>query len=229
MLGTILTLALYDFRWQSFHQSGLFTKILTWGPIFAAFVAVLYLSPPLQLLVLAVVLVLSVGEVISASHERKTLTAVSWYILAFTIALAHFGLIGTTHTSGLIALLITIGFGSALSDVGAFFCGRYWGFHKFPRIINEQKSWEGFCGQVLGALVGVLTINALVCPVPTIWLFVPIGVGSGLGDVLNSVAKRKVDIDRWSHLIPGHGGLTDRLSSLAGSAFLTFYFLALKH
>jgi phosphatidate cytidylyltransferase len=58
-------------------------------------------------------------------------------------------------------------------------------------------------------------------------LFIPIGLGSGVGDIINSAAKRRVGVVNWSRLIPGHGGLADRFSSIAASALLSFYFLLL--
>jgi phosphatidate cytidylyltransferase len=54
---------------------------------------------------------------------------------------------------------------------------------------------------------------------------VALGAGSALGDLTNSYVKRKLAIDEWGRAIPGHGGILDRFSSMAGSAVLVFYFL----
>lgn len=62
-------------------------------------------------------------------------------------------------------------------------------------------------------------------PVISIWLFLPIGLGSVVGDLANSFVKRKINIKDWGKAIPGHGGFIGRLSSLAGSAVCMFYFL----
>ena len=59
------------------------------------------------------------------------------------------------------------------------------------------------------------------------WLGLPIGLGSAAGDLTNSYVKRQLGIKDWSKLLPGHGGFTDRLSSLSGAAMVLFYTLLL--
>jgi phosphatidate cytidylyltransferase len=225
-VGSLLTLALYGFNWQRFIASGLLTKIVAWVPIFLAFLVVLYLPNPLRLVVLAAIVATTAAEVGFAVRDRESLDVGVLWVSAMTIALVHFIAIGLVFASDVVTVLIAVCVGAAFSDICAFFFGRYFGAHALPRNINDQKSWEGFVGQIVGALIGVVTINACVHTVP-IGLFVPIGIGSGLGDIANSAIKRSVGVESWSRLIPGHGGLADRISSIAGSALLTFYFLLL--
>jgi len=148
----------------------------------------------------------------------------TFYIIFFLIALLHLPLLGILKLD-LKNLLLVIGIASSVSDVTAFFFGSYFGIHKLPSFVNVNKSWEGILGQIAGALIGVLLIKLFIADKVNILLFLPIGAGSSIGDILNSYIKRKVGIKSWSYLLPGHGGVIDRFSSLAWSAIFTFYFI----
>lgn len=224
LLGIGLSVPLFKFDYRRFARSALLVKILFWIPIFGLFLGVLYAPGTVRLLVLAGLLLAASSEfvrVLSVSGRRPVLTA---YFLLFAAGLAHFWLLAS-YRATFVNLLITICFGSVLSDVGAFLAGSYGGKHKLPSWLNASKSWEGVVGQIVGAGLGVLLVNSYIEPVITVWLFVPLGLGSALGDLANSFAKRQAGVKDWSRAIPGHGGFIDRLSSLAGSAALTFYFL----
>jgi CDP-diglyceride synthetase len=230
ILGILLVLPMYRFNYHRFIHSKLFIKITLWIPIFLIFVCLLYLSNTARLTVFVLLLAFCLSEllqILGQSKGKQHAKALIIYFLLFSASFLHFYIIGAVYHSEIINLLIIIGFSSVLSDVTAFFLGNYRGKHKLPSNLNPQKSWEGVFGQVIGALIGILLVNSYITPVPTVWLFLPIGVGSAAGDLINSYMKRLVHIKDWSNNIPGHGGYLDRLSSLAGSAILTFYYLKL--
>ena len=227
-LGTALTLPLYHFNYQKLLHSQLFVKILFWIPIFLVFLGILYAPGGVRLGGLAALILLALVEyarVIPAQKDKLLLTA---YFIFFVAGLAHFGLIAQRYPAHFIDLLITLCFATVLSDVAAFFLGNYAGKHKLPLWLNSNKSWEGVIGQVVGGLVGVLLVRAFIVRVPTVWLFLPLGLGSAVGDLANSFAKRRARIKDWSNAIPGHGGFIDRLSSAAGSCVAVYYFLILS-
>lgn len=230
IVGILLTLPLYNFDYRKFLQSKLFIKIIFWIPIFLIFVSLLYMSNIAHLIVLIFLLGLALSELIQVMQLKKygqSSKLISYYIL-FGAALMHFYIIGADYRTQIVNLLITICFASVLADVTAFFVGNYLGKHKLPAIFNKNKSWEGVLGQVIGALIGVALVNVYVVRVSSLWLFLPIGIGSAVGDLANSYIKRLIDIKDWSNNIPGHGGYLDRLSSLVGSAVFTFYFLKIS-
>lgn len=225
----MLTLPLYKFDWRRFIKSKLFIKIMFWIPIFLVLVGLLYSNNSIRLAVLFIFLGLTYNELFIVMKRRKTkrVLMITYFVL-FAFALMNFYFINSSSSpEQFIKLLITICFASVLADVTAFFMGNYLGRHKLPPELNDRKSWEGVAGQVIGALLGVLLVNAFIVPVSPLTLFLPIGIGSAIGDLANSYVKRRVDIKDWSNNIPGHGGFLDRLSSLAGSALFTFYFLRL--
>jgi len=226
IMGLLLTLPLFRFRWDTFRRSKLFTKIMWWIPIFLIFVLFLYRSDETRLIMLLILVVLALRELLGVmQHARADRLLMAVYFLLFTLALLQAYRIGRSYPSHDLSVLITLGFASVLADVTAFFMGNYLGRHKLPAALNERKSWEGVAGQFIGALIGVVLVNTFVMPVTSIWLFLPIGAGAAAGDLANSYVKRRLNIKDWSHSIPGHGGYLDRLCSLAGSAALTFYFL----
>jgi phosphatidate cytidylyltransferase len=102
-------------------------------------------------------------------------------------------------------------------DMGAYFTGRKWGQHKLCPSISPNKTWEGLAGGVAAAtLVGVLfafymnipkILGASVIISPTI------AVIAQIGDLFKSWIKRKAGVKDSGTLLPGHGGLLDRMDS----------------
>jgi len=106
---------------------------------------------------------------------------------------------------------------TAASDIGGFVAGVLFGRHPMAPIISPKKSWEGFVGSVVFCVaVGVAMIVWVLDA--DWWIGVCLGlvavVMATLGDLCESVIKRDLGIKDMSHVIPGHGGLMDRLDSL---------------
>ena len=106
---------------------------------------------------------------------------------------------------------------TAASDIGGFVAGVLFGRHPMAPIISPKKSWEGFVGSaVFCVAVGVAMIVWVLDA--DWWIGVCLGliavVMATLGDLCESVIKRDLGIKDMSHVIPGHGGLMDRLDSL---------------
>ncbi len=112
----------------------------------------------------------------------------------------------------LVFVLVTIA-----SDTGGYAAGVLFGKHPMAPVISPKKSWEGFSGSVLvtAAAGWALVVHLLGGPW---WVGVLLGVVAAvmatLGDLCESVIKRDLGIKDMSRVIPGHGGLMDRLDSL---------------
>jgi phosphatidate cytidylyltransferase len=109
-------------------------------------------------------------------------------------------------------ILVTIA-----SDIGGFAAGVLFGKHPMAPVISPKKSWEGFAGSVVFCIaVGVAMIVWVLDA--EWWIGVCLGliavVMATLGDLCESVIKRDLGIKDMSRVIPGHGGLMDRLDSL---------------
>ena len=103
------------------------------------------------------------------------------------------------------------------SDIGGYVAGVLFGKHPMAPVISPKKSWEGFAGSaVTCVVVGYLLVVYLLDG--DWWVGVLLGliavVMATLGDLCESVIKRDLGIKDMSQVIPGHGGLMDRLDSL---------------
>jgi phosphatidate cytidylyltransferase len=225
VLGTLLTLVLFKFNIPKFIKSSLFKKILMWIPITIIFLTFAMGSNMVKISGFIFLISVIYYEQIKIIFQKRLSRVVLFVsLLTFTIALLHLPLLVSSqkNPSEIIIILAVL---ASLSDVGAFFCGKFLGFHKLPKILNPHKAWEGVAGQVLGAFIGILLLHQFIFPnIPIIW-FLPIGFGSAFGDLYNSFLKRKLGITNWSNILPGHGGFTDRFSSLTFSSLLLYYFI----
>lgn len=107
-----------------------------------------------------------------------------------------------------------------VSDTGAWFVGIHFGKHKMNPRLSPKKSWEGFFG---GWLLGTLASGLLIfiLPVSHLWgliLCLTCPVLAELGDLAMSAIKRQFKIKDFSNLLPGHGGVLDRIDSLLMNA-----------
>ena len=112
----------------------------------------------------------------------------------------------------LVFILVTIA-----SDIGGYAAGVLFGRHPMAPVISPKKSWEGFAGSLVACVaVGIALVVWLLDG--AWWVGLVLGliavVMATLGDLCESVIKRDLGIKDMSHVIPGHGGLMDRLDSL---------------
>lgn len=132
-----------------------------------------------------------------------------------------------TGAAQVLIMLFTV----VLSDTGGYTAGVLFGRHQMTPKISPKKSWEGLAGSVVAAAAGAGL---------TLWFVfgvsLPMGVAFGvcaalaatLGDLSVSLLKRDLDIKDMSNLIPGHGGVMDRLDSIlmvAPVAYVWFGYL----
>ena len=108
------------------------------------------------------------------------------------------------------------------ADIGAYFAGRLWGRRKLAPAISPGKTWEGVWGAAAAALAFAL-IGAAVLGVGSRWpgfvavCMVTVGF-SIVGDLFESMLKRQRGVKDSGSLLPGHGGVLDRLDSLIAAA-----------
>ena len=121
-------------------------------------------------------------------------------------------------------ILVTV-----LSDIGGYLFGVLWGRHPMAPSVSPKKSWEGFTGSVLACMVGASLAIPLALGGPW-WSGLILGalvaVGATVGDLTESTIKRDLGIKDMSTILPGHGGVMDRLDSLLITAPLTWALLS---
>ena len=127
-------------------------------------------------------------------------------------------------------LLLVIPFVMAfMSDTGAYFIGVTMGKHKMAPMISPKKSWEGFVGGILAAIIGMVLYGmvaekffAMQVNYGVLLIYGLLGsLGGVFGDLTMSVIKRQVGVKDYGNLIPGHGGILDRFDSVLITAPLT--------
>ncbi|MFG2054912.1 phosphatidate cytidylyltransferase [Micromonospora sp. NPDC048930] len=116
-----------------------------------------------------------------------------------------------------------------LSDTGGYAAGVAFGKHPMAPTISPKKSWEGFAGSVTAAAAGSALLLWLLLDVAPWWgaLFgVAISCAAVLGDLAESMIKRDLGVKDMSNLLPGHGGLMDRLDSILFAVPTAYLLLA---
>ena len=129
-----------------------------------------------------------------------------------------------TMPSGTVLLILVV-LAVALADIGAYFAGRRWGRHKLAIRVSPGKTWEGFWGGVVSVVV-LTCVVAYMLPqhmahlslVTLILLGLAVAGASVLGDLTVSMVKRESGVKDSGTLLPGHGGLLDRIDGLCAAA-----------
>ena len=125
----------------------------------------------------------------------------------------------------IVFILVTI-----CSDIGGYAVGATFGRHPMAPMLSPKKSWEGFAGSVLSCvLAGVLSVVLLLDGVWWVGLILGVAVAcfATMGDLAESTLKRDLGIKDMGTLLPGHGGLMDRLDSLVMTIPVTFAVLTI--
>ncbi|NQT73823.1 MAG: phosphatidate cytidylyltransferase [Chloroflexi bacterium] len=121
-------------------------------------------------------------------------------------------------------------FATFASDTSAYFTGRALGKHKMAPAISPGKTWEGAIGGLLGAAIATVVL-AIITGIDEIGYLkiIPLGflisIFAQAGDLTESALKRNASAKDAGSLIPGHGGVLDRLDSLIFTVVLVYYYV----
>jgi phosphatidate cytidylyltransferase len=143
----------------------------------------------------------------------------------------YYLLLYTSKPNGLTWTLFTI-LAIVVSDAAALLVGSRIGRHPFFRTISPSKTVEGAIAGVVGAVAVMLIGVSLVLgqpPLHAIVLGVLVGITAEVGDLVESQMKRIADVKDSSHLIPGHGGVLDRLDSILFPPILVYFYVTVFH
>ncbi|EWT04813.1 phosphatidate cytidylyltransferase [Intrasporangium chromatireducens Q5-1] len=150
-------------------------------------------------------------------------------ITAYPALLAGFAVMLLAAEDGVgrvfVFLIITV-----CSDVGGYAAGVLLGKHPMAPTISPKKSWEGFGGSVLLCVIGGALTVRLLLEHPWwvgVLLGVAVAVAATIGDLMESLIKRDLRIKDMSNVLPGHGGIMDRLDSLVVVAPMVWAVLTL--
>ncbi|WP_116364780.1 phosphatidate cytidylyltransferase [Parahaliea mediterranea] len=113
----------------------------------------------------------------------------------------------------------------AAADIGAYFAGKTFGKHKLAAAVSPAKTWEGFWGGMASALLLAVVFWYLLPPqmahvslTAVIAVTLCTALASVVGDLTVSMVKRESGVKDSGSILPGHGGVLDRLDSICGAA-----------
>lgn len=143
----------------------------------------------------------------------------------------YYLLLYTSRPNGLVWTLFTV-FAVIASDAAALLVGSRIGRHPFFATISPHKTVEGAVAGVVGSvivmLIGVSAVLGL-SPVHAVVLGLIVGLSAEVGDLVESQMKRIAEVKDSGHLIPGHGGVLDRIDSILFPPILVFFYASLMH
>ena len=185
----------------------------------------------IYLVTILFVMTLGAFTVLDNSRIKLSDVCTSIFLVIYSVVfLMHLSFIRKLDNG--IALLFMPLIGAYITDTGAYFTGMSIGRHKLIPSVSPNKTVEGAVGGIVAAVVGFviygvimtsigLTVNYLLL----IILAVLCAVAAQLGDLTASVIKRNYSVKDFGHLIPGHGGMVDRVDSLMFVAPIVYYFI----
>lgn len=200
--------------------------------LYINWIIMFYLFIPLYMF-----LFIPIRRVISGETENfiKTTGIIQWGMLLTVYSLGYIGAFliipsvvspSPYENCGVEVLLFLLVLNS-LNDAFQYIWGKLFGKHKIVPKVSPNKTWEGFIGGMITTTILAVVMAPYLTPFP---LEIAIAAGIGisafgfLGDVVLSAVKRDAGVKDSSTLIPGHGGVLDRVDSLIFTAPLFFHF-----
>jgi phosphatidate cytidylyltransferase len=163
------------------------------------------------------------GKELKARFEELQLCFFGIFYISFT--LSHFVLVRNLEDwrPWIFFILIV----TYIGDVAAFFTGSRWGKRKLSPLLSPKKTVEGaigglFASVLAGCACKLLFFSALT-GAQALWISAVLSISGQLGDLLESLVKRSYDIKDSGRMLPGHGGILDRVDSILFAGPVGYY------
>lgn len=155
------------------------------------------------------------GDMQSAALRTLAGVAGPFYVGSLLVTLAMLRRDGGDDGGKLVFMSLTF---SWLADTGGYFFGRFLGKTKLYEAVSPKKTRAGFVGALVGASVGAALASLWYMPALPLAHALPLGIFAGaagqLGDLVESLLKRSTGIKDSGGIVPGHGGMLDRIDAL---------------
>ena len=156
----------------------------------------------------------------------RAVGTISWGLMITVFALSHTAMLlaadesvaGPAGGAGLLLFLVAL---TQFNDVAQFTWGKLFGRHKIVPKVSPKKTWEGFLGGLASTILGAAIAGPYLTPLPFYYAAAAgamIAIAGFLGDITISAFKRDLGVKDSGGLIPGHGGILDRVDSLTYAA-----------
>jgi len=220
VLATLASIGLYV-EWLTIVRASHETRVVAAGIVALAISGLCLAMGRIDAALLA--LVVGLASVALLSSERRRWTAAGFlYAAAAEIASVLVRLDQTKGFAALILILLVVW----VTDIGGYFAGRGIGGPKLWPRVSPKKTWAGAVGGFAASLVVAAGFAALGLGKtgPILLLGAALSVASQLGDLFESAVKRRFGVKDSSHIIPGHGGLLDRLDGFVAAIVVAAIF-----
>lgn len=197
------------------------------------------LNPPwygMFIIFIPVYMLLSLPVRMVLSKETKgfveSASQIQWGLMIFVFGLSHLAFLltlpitGNSSANGRTLVLFLV-FVVEMSDVLQYIWGKTLGRHKIIPTVSPNKTWEGFVGGIATAMLLSLAIRFLTpfSIIETLWVSLLITVAGFFGGAVMSAVKRDFGVKDFGSVIPGHGGMLDRVDSLCYAAPIFFHYV----
>jgi phosphatidate cytidylyltransferase len=223
-LTTLAAIGLYV-EWLTIVGMARETRVVTSGAVALGISGLCLAAGWIDASVLA--LALGLAAVALLSPQRRSWIATGFcYAAAAQIASV---LLRLDQTSGFVALILVL-LVVWVTDIGGYFAGRGIGGPKLWPRVSPKKTWAGAFGGFVASLVVAAGFAAfgLGKTGPLLLLGAVLSIASQLGDLFESAVKRRFGVKDSSHIIPGHGGLLDRLDGYVAAIVVAAIFGVLR-
>ncbi len=251
-LGAVLVrnwMSLVFFGFLSFWAMKEYVTLLKTRPADHKALALTFLAIPLQyywigigwygmfIIFIPVCMFLILPAQLILSKETKGFVAsasqIQWGLMAFVFGLSHMGFLLTfgnprgSATADGRSLVLFLVFVVEISDVLKYAWGKTLGRHKIIPAISPNKTWEGFIGGTISTMLLSLAIRFLTpfSVTETLLVSLILTVAGAAGGAVMSAIKRDFGVKDFGSIIPGHGGMLDRVDSLCYAAPVFFHYV----
>lgn len=162
---------------------------------------------------------------------------IHWGLMTTVFSISHLAYLMVLPAEGNPAgggagLVLYVVFLTQLNDVAQYVWGKLFGRHKIVPKVSPNKTWQGFAGGIDTTVLAAVLLAAALTPMDYVHALMAgliIGLGGFVGDVTISALKRDLGVKDSGSLLPGHGGILDRIDSLTYTAPLFFHFVYYFH
>jgi phosphatidate cytidylyltransferase len=158
----------------------------------------------------------------------RAVGTIQWGVLTMVFGISHQAYLLVLPPEGGAALVLYLVVLTQLNDVAQYVWGKTLGRHKVVPTVSPNKTVEGLIGGIFTTTVLAVLLAPLLTPLTqahTIAAGLMIGAGGFLGDITISAVKRDIGVKDAGTMLPGHGGVLDRINSLTFTAPMFFHFV----
>ena len=146
-----------------------------------------------------------------------------------TTYLAKLKLIDPHHVGDTVVIVLLVAW---VADTGGYFAGRFLGKAKLYEAVSPKKTWAGAWGGLAGSFLGVAVLKLAFADwltwLDVVLIAIPGGILGQMGDLAESLIKRSVGVKDSGALLPGHGGILDRIDAVLFIAPYVYAYLSFK-